>query len=82
MKIMLEGMRTKVNFKKMLRNSEELGLETEVISVSVRVQKDDVYLLGSVNTGFLQTRFRLLKTGFKPVFGFTGLHRNLNFKPS
>ena len=27
-------------------------------------------------------QFRLLKTGFKPVFGFTGLCRNLNFKPS
>jgi len=35
-----------------------------------------------VNTVFWQTGFRLLKTGFKPVFGFIGLHRNLNFKPS
>ena len=29
---------------------------------------------------FLQTGFQLLKTGLKLVFGFTGLHRNLNFK--
>jgi len=36
----------------------------------------------NVNTGFLQTIFRLLKTGFKPVFSFTGLCRNLNFKQS
>ena len=26
---------------------------------------------------FLQTGFRLLKTGFKPVFGFTNLHKNI-----
>jgi len=26
----------------------------------------------------VQTRFRFLKTGFKPVFGFTDLHRNSN----
>jgi len=30
---------------------------------------------------FWQTGFWLLKTGFKPVFGFTSLHRNLSFKP-
>jgi len=30
---------------------------------------------------FFQTGFRLLKTSFKPVFGFTGLHRNLDFSP-
>jgi len=30
----------------------------------------------------LQTGFQLLKIVFKPVFGFTGLNRNLNFKSS
>jgi len=35
-----------------------------------------------VNTGFMQTGFQFLKIGLKPVFGFPGLHRNLNFKPS
>jgi len=28
---------------------------------------------------FGQTGFRLLKTGFKPVFGFTDLHKNILF---
>ena len=31
---------------------------------------------------FLQAGFRLSKTVLKPVFSFTGVHRNLNFKPS
>jgi len=39
-------------------------------------------LLGMLVPVFLQTKFQLLKTGLKPVFSFTGLHRNLNFKPS
>jgi len=43
----------------------------------------DCLLLRDVNTGFLlQTGFRLLKTGVKPVFSYTGFHRNFNFKPS
>jgi len=29
-----------------------------------------------------QTDFWLLKTGFKPIFGFISLHTNLSFKPS
>jgi len=32
--------------------------------------------------GKQKTGFQLLKSGFKPVFGFTRLHRNLSFKPS
>jgi len=38
--------------------------------------------LGMLIPVFLQTKFWLLQTGFKPVFDFTGLHRNLNFKPN
>jgi len=37
--------------------------------------------LGMLIPDFWQTGFQLLKTGFKPVFSLTGLHKNLNFKP-
>jgi len=46
---------------------------------------NDLYravVIRDINTVFLQTSFRLLKSGLKLVFGFTGLHWNLNFKPS
>jgi len=57
----------------------------------------DVEAIRDVNIVFLSNRFlvvedpsltkmtkevNLLKTGFKPVFSFTGLHRKLHFKPS
>jgi len=33
------------------------------------------YGLGMLKRDFLENRFWLLKTGFKPVFGFTNLHK-------
>src|SRR6218665_349132 len=37
-----------------------------------------VYRLGMLKPVFVwQTGFRLLKTSFKPVFGFTNLHKNI-----
>ena len=36
--------------------------------------------LGTLVPVFGQTGIRLLKTSFKSVLGFTGLHKNLNFK--
>jgi len=35
-----------------------------------------------MNAGmFLANQISVVGTGLKLVFGFTGLHRNLNFKP-
>ena len=47
------------------------------------VRNSCMFVLGMlIPAYFWQTGFWLLKTIFKPALGFTGLHRNLNFKHS
>src|SRR6218665_898103 len=44
------------------------------------INYDELYSTRDVKTGFFwKTGFRLLKTGFKPVFGFTNLHKNIYY---
>ena len=61
------------------------ALETQGIHMPAKVYIRHIYvyiLFRDTNIGFLQTGFQLLKTGLNPVFGFTGLQRNLNINLS
>jgi len=59
--------------------SAQIHLQESIADLKVRSPTKE---LGMLILVFWQTGFRLLKIGFKPFFGFTGLHRNYNFKHS
>ena len=50
---------------------------TEVFEYNSKRFHKKMLLVRDVNTGFWQTGFRLFKTGFKPNFDFTDLHKNV-----
>jgi len=70
------GLRIKAAVKTVLNNSDD----------SLSLTFDEIELLWwvyirNVNTGFFKLYFGCWKPVYNWVFGVTGLHRNLNFKP-